>query len=54
MTTEQIEIDIDSIINRLLEVRSQKPGKLVKLTEQEVLGIVRSVKDIFMEQPMLV
>jgi hypothetical protein len=29
--SEGIEIDIDSIINRLLEVKNQKPGKIVKL-----------------------
>ena len=51
---DQIEIDVDSIITRLLEVRSQKPGKLVKLTEQEILGMIRVVKEIFMNQPMLV
>ena len=51
---EQIEIDIDSVISRLLDVRSQKPGKLVKLQEQEILGMIRLVKDIFIEQPMLV
>lgn len=51
---EQIEIDIDSIISQLLDVRAQKPGKLVKLQEQEILGIVRIVKDIFIQQPMLV
>lgn len=41
---DQIEIDIDSIINRLLEVRSQKPGKFIKLQEHEILGIIRTVK----------
>ena len=30
---DKIEIDIDSIINRLLEVRGSKPGKLIKLSE---------------------
>ena len=51
---DKIEIDIDSIINRLLEVRSQKPGKQIKLAEQEILGLVRTVKNIFMSQSMLV
>jgi hypothetical protein len=30
---EEIEIEIDSIITRLLEVRNQKPGSIVKLKE---------------------
>ena len=51
---DKIEIDIDSILNRLLEVRSAKPGKLVKLTETEIFGLVRTVRIIFLEQPMLV
>jgi serine/threonine-protein phosphatase PP1 catalytic subunit len=52
--SEEIEIDIDSIINRLLEVRHQKPGKVVKLQEQEILGIIRLAKLVFLSQPMLV
>jgi serine/threonine-protein phosphatase PP1 catalytic subunit len=48
------EINIDSIIERLLEVRTSRPGKLVKLTETEILGIIRTVKSIFLSQPMLV
>jgi len=38
----------------LLEVRNNKPGKLVKLDESVILGIIRTVKNIFMNQPMLV
>lgn len=52
--SDKIEIDIDSIINRLVEVRGHKPGKFVKLSEQEILGLIRIVKSIFMSQPMLV
>lgn len=52
--SEEIEIDLDSIINRLLEVRHQKPGKVVKLQEQEILGIIRLAKQVFLSQPMLV
>lgn len=29
--SEEIEIDIDSVINRLLDVKHHKPGKIVKL-----------------------
>ena len=45
---------MDDIIKGLLDVRTAKPGKLVKLTEQDILGLIRTVKLIFMEQPMLV
>lgn len=31
--TDQIEINIDAIIEKLLEVRHFKPGKMVKLQE---------------------
>jgi hypothetical protein len=35
-------------------VRTAKPGKLVKLREADILGLIRTVKAIFLEQPMLV
>ena len=54
MDIDKIELNVDSIIERLLQVRTNKPGKLVNLTETEILGIVRTVKSIFMSQPMLV
>lgn len=38
----------------MLEVRNSKPGKIVKLEESVILGIIRTVKNIFMSQPMLV
>lgn len=31
--SDKIEIDIDSIIHRLTEVKNQKPGKLVMLAD---------------------
>lgn len=48
-----MEIDIDEVIKNLLDVRTSKPGKLVTLKEQEILGLIRIVKTIFLEQPML-
>lgn len=48
-----MEIDIDEIIKNLLDVRTSKPGKLVTLKEHEILGLIRVVKSIFLEQPML-
>jgi hypothetical protein len=32
--SEEVETDLDSIINHLLEARNQKPGKVIKLMEQ--------------------
>ena len=53
MKTE-VEVNVDEIISTLLEVRTAKPGKLIKLRESDILGLIRTVKSIFMEQPMLV
>jgi serine/threonine-protein phosphatase PP1 catalytic subunit len=54
MTTPQAEnIDIDSIITRLLEVRGSRPGKVVSLTEQEIKGLCVKAREIFMAQPIL-
>lgn len=52
--SSEVEVDVDEIIRSLLEVRTAKPGKLVKLAEHDILGLIRTVKNIFMEQPMLV
>lgn len=35
-------------------MKHYKPGKIVKLTEQEILAIVRLAKGVFMTQNMLV
>jgi hypothetical protein len=50
---QEVELDVDEIIRALLEVRTAKPGKLVGLKEAEILGLIRVVKAIFLEQPML-
>jgi len=41
------EMDIDKIIEKLLEVRGGKPGKMVNLQENEIKYIVDKSKDIF-------
>ena len=51
---QEHELKVDEIIKTLLEVRTAKPGKMVKLQEQDILGLIRTVKSVFMEQPMLV
>ncbi|KAI3984786.1 hypothetical protein MKX01_039403, partial [Papaver californicum] len=43
---------LDSIINRLLEVRS-KPGIQVQLSESEIRQLCVVSKEIFMQQPVL-
>lgn len=52
--SDEIEINIDEIIQKLLEVRHQKPGKMVKLLEQEIQGIIKSARSVFLSQNMLV
>ncbi|KAH7650409.1 hypothetical protein FG379_003481 [Cryptosporidium bovis] len=47
------DIDVDSIIAKLLEVRGSRPGKPVQLTEKEIRGICIRSREIFMSQPTL-
>ncbi len=47
------ELDIDSVIERLLEVRGSRPGKQVNLAEHEVRALCLKARDIFMSQPVL-
>ena len=49
----EVEVNVDDIIKSLLEVRTAKPGKVVKLSENDILGLIKTVKSIFIEQPML-
>ena len=46
-------IDIDVIINKLLEVRGSRPGRIVALTEQEIRGVIIKSREIFLKQPGL-
>lgn len=48
-----MELDVDSIIDKLLEVRGSRPGKQVHLTEMEIRGLVVKSREIFMAQPVL-
>lgn len=47
------EADIDSIVDRLLEVRGSKPGKLVQLSEHEIQYLCTKAREIFIQQPIL-
>ena len=50
--TDTFDLNVDSIIERLTAVRSEKPGKLISLKETEILGLISTAKEIFMEQPV--
>jgi len=47
------EFDVDSIIQRLLEIKGSRPGKQVQLSEQEIRTLCLKARDIFMAQPIL-
>jgi serine/threonine-protein phosphatase PP1 catalytic subunit len=47
------EFDVDTLIDRLLEVRGSKPGKPVPLTENEIKDLCYMSREIFINQPIL-
>ncbi|CAG2106623.1 unnamed protein product, partial [Medioppia subpectinata] len=47
------KVDIDSIIQRLLEVRGSRPGKSVQLSETEIKCLCNKSREIFLSQPIL-
>ncbi|XP_023200301.1 serine/threonine-protein phosphatase PP1-gamma catalytic subunit B-like [Xiphophorus maculatus] len=47
------KLDVDSIIERLLEVRGAKPGTNVQLQENEINGLCLKSRKIFLSQPNL-
>lgn len=42
-------VDLDSIIHKLLAVKSEKPGKLVALKKEEIFYLIEKAQEIFME-----
>ena len=38
MKQQDVDIDVDKILDKLLEVRGSKPGKQVNLSESEIRG----------------
>jgi len=48
-----MDIDVDKIIDKLLEVRGSKPGKQVSLAENDIRGLCNKAREIFISQPML-
>ncbi|KAJ7921159.1 serine/threonine-protein phosphatase [Mycena leptocephala] len=53
MSSTRIEIDLDSVIDRLLEVRGNRPGKSVKLQEYEIQYLCMKAREILISQPIL-
>ncbi|KAJ7276849.1 serine/threonine protein phosphatase PP1 [Mycena rebaudengoi] len=49
----KIDIDLDSIIDRLIEVRGNRPGKLVNLLEYEIISLCTMAREIMITQPIL-
>ncbi|EPX72406.1 serine/threonine protein phosphatase PP1 [Schizosaccharomyces octosporus yFS286] len=47
------DVDLDSIIDRLLEVRVNRPGKQVQLAENEIRFLCNKAREIFISQPIL-
>ena len=50
---DQQDVDLDSIIDRLLEVRGSRPGKQVQLLETEIRYLCTRAREIFISQPIL-
>ncbi|KAK7036215.1 serine threonine-protein phosphatase PP1 [Favolaschia claudopus] len=53
MGSTNIEIDVDSVIDKLLEVRGNRPGKPVKLQEYEIVYLCNKAREIMLSQPIL-
>ncbi|KAK9260500.1 Metallo-dependent phosphatase-like protein, partial [Lipomyces tetrasporus] len=52
-STDETKYDVDSIVERLLEVRGSRPGKQVQLLEQEIRYLCTKAREIFIQQPIL-
>ncbi|PAA92276.1 hypothetical protein BOX15_Mlig028012g2 [Macrostomum lignano] len=46
-------IEIDSLLSRLLEARSHRPGKLVDMSEDEIRSLCLLAREVFLQQPIL-
>jgi serine/threonine-protein phosphatase PP1 catalytic subunit len=53
MKSENLHIDLDRVLDKLLEVRGSKPGKQVNLSEKDIRSLCIKSRDIFIEQPIL-
>jgi len=48
-----MDFSVDSILEKLLEVRGQRPGKPVNLSEFEIRWLCTEAREIYMQQPVL-
>ena len=48
------DLNIDAIIEKLLSVRGNKPGKKVDLLEKNIRGLCLKSREIFMDQPIVI
>jgi len=48
------EFDVDSVIERLLEVKGCRPGKVVGLLEAEIRALCMAAREVMLREPMLV
>ena len=48
-----MDVDVDQVIAKLLEVRGSKPGKQVNLPESEITALCNRSREIFLSQPVL-
>jgi len=46
-------VDVDTVISRLLSVRGSRPGKEVKLSESDIVGLCTACQRLLIEQPIL-
>ncbi|KAJ7737254.1 serine threonine-protein phosphatase PP1 [Mycena maculata] len=53
MANSKIMVDVDAIIDKLLEVRGNRPGKLVNLQEYEIQYLCTTSREIILTQPIL-
>jgi len=47
------ELDVDGIIDKCLEARGQKPGKLVQITEGQMKALNTACREVYMSQSVL-
>jgi len=47
------DVDVNTIIDKLLDVRGARPGKQVTLTENEIRSLCVRAREVFMTQPVL-
>jgi len=47
------ELDIDGVIDKCLEARGAKPGKLVQVSEGQMKALCTKAREVFLEQSAL-